>query len=245
MFNIEKKTENKNYYMIEIEAKKARELIIKYHYSHKVVPNSKLHLGVFDKKTNELVGVLQYGYPMNPKNTPGKLVENATKDEMFELNRMAMLDEAPKLSESQAIGLSIKYIKRYLPHIKWLLSFADGKEGNVGIIYQATNWDYYGYKISDSFYKLDDIIMHSVQIWHKYLERPNLQNMNTTYKEIHNVSRIHARQYIYIFRIDKNIKVLRDKESYPKKDQEPLITKELIYKRNDITLSKKEIINYI
>ena len=43
-----KMTENKYYYMTEIDAKVARDLIKKYHYSHKVVPNSKLHLGVFD-----------------------------------------------------------------------------------------------------------------------------------------------------------------------------------------------------
>ena len=59
---------------------------------------------------------------------------------MYELNRMAMLDEAPKLCESQAIGLSIKWIRKHKPHIKWLLSFSDGKQGNVGIIYQATNY---------------------------------------------------------------------------------------------------------
>ena len=50
---------------------------------------------------------------------------------MMELNRMAMTDEAPKLSESQAISLSLKYIKRFMPNIKWLLSFSDGKEGNL------------------------------------------------------------------------------------------------------------------
>ena len=36
--------------MQEIDAKIARELVKKYHYSGKVVPNSKLHLGVFNKK---------------------------------------------------------------------------------------------------------------------------------------------------------------------------------------------------
>ena len=237
-------TENKNYYMTEIDAKIARELINKYHYSHKVVPNSKLHLGVFDKTNNKLIGVLQYGTPMNASKTPQKLVEDSNKNEMYELNRMAMLDEAPKFCESQAIGLSIKYIKRFKPNIKWLLSFSDGKEGNVGIIYQATNWDYYGYKISDSFYKLDDVIMHSVQIWHKYLQRPNLHNMKTIYNNIVNASRIHARQYIYIFRINKDIKVLRDKEEYPRKNKEPLIVKEIIYKKDGIVLDKKLIIDF-
>ena len=130
---------NKNYYVEEIAPKSARELVIKYHYSHKVVPNSSLHLGIFDNITNDLIGALQYGTPMNAKSTPQKIVKDAVSSEMYELNRMAMLDEAPKLSESQAIRLSIKWIRRHKPHIKWLLSFSDGKQGNVGTIYQATN----------------------------------------------------------------------------------------------------------
>lgn len=54
--------------------------------------------------TNELIGALQYGPPMNSKSTPGSLVFGSTANEMYELNRMAMLDDAPKLCESQAIG---------------------------------------------------------------------------------------------------------------------------------------------
>lgn len=36
---------NKNYYVKEVNPKTARELIKKYHYSGKSVPNSQLHLG--------------------------------------------------------------------------------------------------------------------------------------------------------------------------------------------------------
>lgn len=239
-------TENKNYYMEEIEAKIAKDLIIQYHYSHKVVPNSKLHLGVFRKSDNKLCGALQYGTPMNPKSTPQKLVKNSTSQDMYELNRMAMLDEEPKLCESQAIGLSIKYIKRYKPNIKWLLSFSDGKEGNVGIIYQATNWEYHGYRVTDSFFKVDGEYIHNVQVWHKYIENkpdalPKIQELCRHYN---NVSRVHTKQYIYIYPIDKNIEIIPPKEKYPKKEEESLFIKEFIYKKNGIILPKKEIIIY-
>ncbi len=238
--------ENKNYYMHEIDVKTAKDLIVKYHYSKKVVPNSKLHLGVFDKKTNKLVGVLQYGTPMNATKTPQKLVENTNQYEMYELNRMAMLDEAPKFSESQAIALSIKYIKKYKKNINWLLSFSDGKEGNVGTIYQATNWKYYGYRISDSFYDLDGEIMHAVQIWHKYKE--NNKSTKTTheilYENYNNVSKIYSKQFIYIFPIDENIKVLLKEQPYPKKENEAKIIKQVFYKNDGIILNKKLILNY-
>ena len=230
---------NKNYYVDEVGVKVARELVKKYHYSKKVVPNSKLHLGIFSNETDELIGVLQYGTPMNAKSTPGSLVVGSTQDDMYELNRMAMLDSAPKLCESQAIGLTFKWIKRFKPQIKWLLSFSDGKQGNVGVIYQATNWDYYGYRLSDSFYRLDGEIWHSVQIWHKYRQgKPDVTIMDELYKNYANVSKIQARQHIYIFPLVKGLQFTREKKPYPKKETEPLIVKEIVYKQNGVVLGK-------
>jgi len=70
---------NQNYYVKEINSKEGREIVKKYHYSKKVVPNSKLHLGIFDNVTNKLVGCLQYGPPHESKkytkfNTTGKYI---------------------------------------------------------------------------------------------------------------------------------------------------------------------------
>lgn len=240
------KTENKRYILREIPAYQARDLIRTYHYSGKVVPNSSLHLGVFDKSDGSLIGALQYGYPMNARRTPQLLVRDATAEDMFELNRMAMRDDAPKFSESQAIGLSIKYIRRYFPEKKWLLSFSDGKEGNVGTIYQATNWDYYGYNISDSFYELDGEIMHRVQVWHKF--RKGDTSGRTTheilYEHFRNVAKIESRQYIYIFPLVPNLPILREKQPYPKKETEPTIVRRIYYKKNGIILPKRKVVDY-
>lgn len=233
-------TENKRYYVKKIDAKTARDLIKTYHYSGKTVQNSKLHLGVFSKETDSLCGVLSFGYPMNPKKTPGKLVKDGHFREMFELNRMAMTDDAPKFSESQAIGLSIKWLKRYRQDIRWLLSYSDGKEGNVGTIYQATNWEYYGYNISNSFYDLDGEIMHSVTSWHRHREhdttgRTEREILCDTYE---NVSRIYTKQHIYIFRLDETVEVLRDKQPYPKKDEEKRIIRRDWIKKNGEIVAK-------
>jgi hypothetical protein len=240
-------SENKQYFTKEIGSKIANEFIKKFHYSHKVVSNSKLHLGIFNKTNSRLEGVLSFGYPMNPKSTPQKIVKNSNYTEMYELNRMAMDDEAPKLSESQAIGICIKWLKKYQPHIKWLLSFSDGKEGNVGTIYQATNWTYLGYNISDSFYQLDNQIMHNVQIWHKFKEgKPNVNTMDELYKNFSNVKKIKSRQHIYVFKLTKeDLEYINEIQPYPKKETEPKIIQEVIYKENGIILNKKRIINYI
>lgn len=223
----DKTVSNKNYYVKEIQSKDGTAFVKQYHYSGKVVSNSKLHIGVFKKDNDDLVGVLSFGYPMNPKKTPGKLVEGSTHLDMFELNRMAMTDDAPKFSESQAIGLSIKWLKRFRPDIKWLLSFSDGKEGNVGIIYQATNWHYYGHNLSDSFFDLDGNIMHKVTSWHRHREK---DTTGRTEREIlcdkyENVSVIYSKQHVYIFPLTKGVNVLRERQPYPKAENEPLIVK--------------------
>lgn len=232
--------------MKEIDVKTARDLVKRYHYSGKVVPNSYLHLGVFDKQTNNLVGVLQYGTPMNAKKTPQKIVKDSNSNEMMELNRMAMTDEAPKLSESQAISLSLKYIKRFIPNIKWLLSFSDGKEGNVGTIYQATNWVYLGFRESNSFYELDGTIWHSVQIWHKFKEgKPDVTTMSELDNHFSNISQLVSRQHIYVMPLSENIEFLLEKHPYPKKETEPRIIRRTIIKKDGEMLPKKQIINYI
>ena len=144
------------YEIKEIPARDARELVKKYHYSGKVVANSKIHLGVF--KGGELVGCLQFGYPTNGVKTLSKLSDNVNA---MELNRMVMIDSEPKNSESMAISKCLKWIKKNTD-IEWILSFSDGKQGNVGYIYQASNWRYLGYLLSNSFYQLDNTIMQNV-----------------------------------------------------------------------------------
>ena len=91
----------------QIDAKPAREIVKRWHYSGKVVANSKLHLGVFNLD-GELVGCLQFGPPMNGAKTASKL---SKEPEMYELNRMVMRDEEPRNSESMAIFFVRKVAK--------------------------------------------------------------------------------------------------------------------------------------
>lgn len=228
---------NKNYYVDEINSDDAKKLMVKYHYSGKVVPNSKLHIGVFCVHTNELMGVLSYGTPMNATKTPQKIVKDSTQHTMYELNRMAMTDDAPKFSESQAISLCNKWVKINHPHIDYILSYSDGKEGNVGIIYQATNWVYLGYNESNSFYDLDGTIMHKVTSWHRHREgrtcgRTEMQIMKTMYK---NISQIYSRQYIYVFPLKKGLTYNRDViTEYPKRENEPTIVKRRWFQKDGV-----------
>lgn len=240
-------TENKNYICKEIDKKEAGELIKKYHYSHRATNNlSTLCLGIFRKDNEKLVGALTYGKCLNCKKTPAKIVKDSNENEMYELNRMAMLDDEPQFCESQAIGLSIKWIKRFNPDIKWLLSYSDGKEGNIGTIYQATNWTYLGYFKSSSFYKIDNKTIHRTTIYTGYQrgKGDKRYEVDILCDMADYVSRLYCKQFIYVYPL-KNVEFNLEKKEYPKKETEKMLFKEVIHKKDGIKLyPNSKIINY-
>ena len=73
------------FFIAQIPRKEAVEIIIKNHYSGRVVQNSYVHLGVFLR--GEMVGVLQFGYSMRPS-CAGAIVAETGNIQYLELNRM-------------------------------------------------------------------------------------------------------------------------------------------------------------
>jgi len=120
----------------------ANEFVKKTHYSGKVVNNSKLHFGVF--LNGVLHGVMSYGSPMDKSKVIGLvdtgLTYNQAWNSMLELNRMAFDDVLPKNSESRALAISFRLLKKNAPHIKWILSFSDGTASGDGTIYRASGF---------------------------------------------------------------------------------------------------------
>ena len=98
-----------SFYIKEIDRKEANEYIVKNHYSGKFYNATYIHLGLFVNE--ELKGVLQYGYAMNPASC-GSVVEGTKQDEYLELNRMHLQDNIGEYVESQSVSMSIKYIKK-------------------------------------------------------------------------------------------------------------------------------------
>lgn len=125
-----------------IDSKSANALCKRLHYSGKVVPNSQIHFGVFLKET--LQGVLQFG----PSTNKRRMVENLGIgfNEFIELNRMALSDACPKNSESRALGICLRTLKKSYPHIKLVVSFADGCQCGDGTIYRASGFKLLSFK---------------------------------------------------------------------------------------------------
>ena len=91
-----------------------------------------------------------------------------------------------------------------MPHVRLLVSYAGRKEGNYGYIYQATNWEYLGYFISDGFWYVDGEERHLITLWSRYKKYGDL---NLSFTEglcnlYEDVRKTKTKQFIYITRLD-------------------------------------------
>lgn len=126
-----------------IKAADANALVRRVHYSGKVVNNSQLHLGVF--LNGRLEGAMQFGPSLDKRKIQG-LVEGTSWNGFIELNRMAFSDNLPRNSESRALGVAFRMMKKTYPHIEWIVSFADGTQCGDGTIYRASGFVLTGIK---------------------------------------------------------------------------------------------------
>ena len=136
-----------------IPGKVANPFVRRHHYSGTVVNNSCLHFGVF--LDGQLHGVMSYGPSLN-KSKILPLVAGTGWNEYLELNRMAFDSVLPRNSESRAISLSIRLLKKYAPHVKWIVSFADACSCGDGAIYRASNFVLTGIKENEAICLLPD-----------------------------------------------------------------------------------------
>jgi hypothetical protein len=120
-----------------IPSKVANDFVRKNHYSGKVASTTNLHFGVF--LNNILHGVLQFGRPLDKRKVL-PLVKGTLWNEMLELNRLVFDEYLPRNSESRCLSIAFKLIKKNAPHIKWILSFADGTQCGDGTIYRASGF---------------------------------------------------------------------------------------------------------
>jgi hypothetical protein len=142
----------------EIERRVAVDIILRHHYSGRIVNNSYVHLGVFHE--GRLAGALQWGYAMNPS-SGGSIVTGTGNREYLELNRMWLDDAIPANGESMAISYAVRFIRARYPAVQWLQSFADERCGGLGVVYQACNFVYCGHHMT-TFYHLDGDWFHEM-----------------------------------------------------------------------------------
>jgi hypothetical protein len=131
----------------------AAKIVRSCHYSKSVTQNSQLHFGVFlDGKCG---GAMQFGPSLDKRKIQG-LVSDTGWNSFLELNRMAFADWLPKNSESRAISVALRMIKKNYPHIEWVISFADGTQCGDGTIYRASGFCLTGIRENKTILEMPD-----------------------------------------------------------------------------------------
>jgi len=136
-----------------ITAHEANEVIKRVHYSGKIVRNSQFHIGVF--YNGKLEGAMQFGPSLDKRKLQG-LVTDTAWNGFIELNRMAFSEKLPRNSESRAIAIAMRVLKKHAPKIEWVVSFADGTQCGDGTIYRASGFVLTSIKESTNLVRLPD-----------------------------------------------------------------------------------------
>lgn len=196
----------------------ARKFMCENHYT-KSCAKSSIAYGIFYKEVLECVIV--YGQPSG-KNLAKSIWEGGNEQECLELLRLFSFDRCPKNIESWSISKSIKELKKDMPEVKVLVSYADGSAGHIGYIYQASSWDYIGKGSAECKIFIDGIRQH----------RRNLYDVYGTSSLISLKEKLGNRIVVEKERISKNkyIKVIKD----IKKINKLLKVKKLPYPKGDI-----------
>ena len=143
-------------------------LIIANHYSHTTSKNRFLSLGVFYEDT--LCGGVQFGKGIRPKSKQAWGIQ-VTPDNAIEFDRLWLSDVCPRFSETVVISMTHKIIRKSYPHIRFILSYADGFQGYTGTIYKAAGYTEIAPINAEFFMTPDGKRYHPISMYHRYKSR--------------------------------------------------------------------------
>jgi len=127
--------------------------LIQKHYLHRV-PSVSYGFGAFAEDDARIKGVMTVGKPASITMLQG-VAGLEQSGHVYEFNRLWMSDELPKTitskdgkthstgQESRFVGWMQRWFCRNYSDII-LVSYADTRQGHMGVVYQATNWIYTG-----------------------------------------------------------------------------------------------------
>lgn len=191
-----------NYHIAKIEKSVAKDLIVKNHYSHKWT-SCRYAIGLFDG--DKLIGVAVYGFPVG-RQTVKSITPELQNNEVLELTRLWLVDDAPKNSESYFLGRTFDWLRKNTK-TKVLISYSDPMQGHVGTIYQATNWLYQGNNtmlVRGYLHEINGELMHPRKVVSLYgtIKTADILKIDPGYKRVETMKK---HRYIYILRDRKKV----------------------------------------
>ena len=137
-----------------IAKRDADALIKRVHYSGKVVRNS--HAIARRLPARQAGGRDAIRPAACRSRTSSDLVRDTGWNGFLELNRLAFTDVLPRNSESRALGIALRMIRKHYPHIEWIVSFADACQCGDGTIYRAAGFILTAIKINKDLHIAED-----------------------------------------------------------------------------------------
>lgn len=117
----------------------ARYAVEHWHYSRSLPCSKTARLGVWEN--GKFIGVVVFACAWGAnRHLAGEYKLKMT--ECAELCRIAL--DKHTMPVSRIISIAVKMLKREMPGIRLLVSYADLNQGHEGKIYQASNWLYVG-----------------------------------------------------------------------------------------------------
>ena len=214
----------------EIDSQTAKKIILEYEWLG-TMGTTQTHYGIFFDKY--LGGVVCYGYfqAMNTNSgghpyAPYVGIKYAKQG--IQLSRGACVHWCHKHTGSKLIGTTLRLMSQ--KGFKYVIAFSDPEAGEIGTLYQATNWYYLGLgttKHYDIYYKKGGLYMNDRDFYRKYgvcgkaaLTKWLLDKPDLSIKE-----RLAKGRYIYLLGNKREkkqmMKTLNDKiKPYPKREYE-------------------------
>jgi len=121
--------------VLSIKPSETHQWLLEKHYA-KRIPIIRYAFGLYENDL--LVGIITYGPTPTPQ-VQKYMLGKGWEDKIMELNRLC-ISTSTKNAASILVGKSLSM----LPKPMAIVSYADGGQGHVGYVYQATNFIYTG-----------------------------------------------------------------------------------------------------
>lgn len=184
-------------------------MFIKIHHYSKTCPAGYYHFGLYEN--DQLIGGAVFGQVIG-RSQPNKYYPK-NPDRLIELRRLAVINEAPKNSESRFIAICLLWLSANTDY-EAVLSLADLNFGHTGVIYKATNFVHLGYTEKDGHprIKIKGKERHSRDFYDRH-GTSSLRVLKRIYgKDIKFIEKKPKSVYIYYLRKSSNVRTPSNQE---------------------------------
>lgn len=141
-------------------AEASKYAVMHWHYSRRMPVCKVVKFGVWEDE--RFTGAVLFG--LGASDALGARF-GLTTFQVCELTRVALTDHATPVT--RVVAESLRLLRNSNPGLRLVVSFADPRQGHLGVIYQAGNWVYAGRTNPDCEYLIDGRWMHSRAVPHK------------------------------------------------------------------------------